>query len=168
MRYEPTIDLTWPLLWVSKHLASLHNGKESHFGAMTYGSVRGGEEAHLIGLYAEVAISHYFNVPIDVSTYERGDTGTDLFINGKKISVKSTTYWNAPLLRVEKEHFENGHIYFCAAVSTAFKKVRLVGWATSKIVRKGEVRVFVRGGPENYVLRPDQMREFENKTPLPS
>lgn len=163
MRYEPIIQLTWPLLWLSEHLSKLHNGKESRFGAMTYGGKRGGEEAHLIGLYAEIAVSHYFNIPIDIETYEKGDSGTDVVIDGKSVSIKSTSYWEDPLLRVEIEHFVDGNFYFCTAVDMSQKRVKLVGWADSNTVKRSSIRSFVKDGPKNYVLDRDELKEFEKK-----
>lgn len=163
MRYEPIVKITWPLYWMAIYLSRLHNEKESKFGAMTYGEKRGGEEAHLIGLIAEVAISHYFNSPINVDKYEKGDSGTDTVINGKKISIKSTTYWDNPLLRVEIEHFKDDCYYFCTAVDTSGKRVKLVGWVDAETIKKAKVKTFVTGGPKNFVLEPDSLREFCKK-----
>lgn len=154
-----------PLEFIASYLAKLRNGKEVNYGAMTYGSIRGSEEAHYIGLYAEVAIAHYYDAKLDYNIYKRGDNGIDLIIKNLPICVKATTYWRRPFLRVEVEHFKPECIYFCTAVDIENRLVRLVGWAKSQTVLSANTRTFVNNGPLNYVLEDFDLIEF-TKQPL--
>ena len=159
-RYEPVVDMTWPLRWIAQKLAVLRNKKIERFGLTTHGHVLTGQEANTIGLWAEVAVSYRFDVPIDTNIYTGGDCGTDTIILDNKIGIKATTYWDEPLLRVELDAFIEDHYYFCIAVDITNKKVRFVGWANPKMVKNAPVKQLVYGGPQNYILKQNQLCQF--------
>ena len=164
MRYEPIVKMTWPLLFTVSHFVKLRNAKDARLADTTYGHRQSPQSAHEVGLFGEVAASHHWNISIDTETYDwHGDNGIDLVIDGKKVSVKTTTYWDEPLLRVEIEHFHKDSFYFCAAADMLRKLVKFVGWASPDEVGKGEKRIFVPGGPENFVLEREVLHEFERK-----
>jgi hypothetical protein len=143
-------------------LATQRNQKQSRFGSMTYGDKRGSEEAHLIGLAAEVAISKLFNVEVDNRVYaNKGDDGTDLVIpNVGIISIKSTTYGDDPYLRAEvKHHNTKTDCYIaCYVNKNDISDVWFLGWATADEVTNAPQRKFMRYGPTNYVLKESELR----------
>ena len=156
-----SVKLTAPLLQLAELLSGNRNQKEQRFGAMTYGGVRGGQEAHYIGVCAEIAVAHHFDAKLDINTYQqRGDNGPDLIILGRKVEVKTTTYKNDPLLRVEIEHFQADAIYFCCVAELPV--IYVCGCATADEVLSGHKRQFVNGGPMNYVLNTQQLRSFKS------
>jgi hypothetical protein len=145
-------------------LAKARNGKEKRFGAMTYGGVRNGIEAHLLGIVPEIAIAKYFNVSVDSRIFSfHGDDGIDLSSTPLgRIGVKSTSYTEEPYLRVEIEHF-NPQIdtyVLCAYTIKMFDHVSVIGWATRDEVKTAKKIRFIKTGPLNYVLYEPELRRF--------
>lgn len=163
MHYEPIIKITWPLRWMIEHFSELRNQKQKVFKTSTYGEKRSPKEAHDIGLYGEIAVAHYFDVPIDINIYNKGDNGTDLLIEKFLVSVKTTTHWNDPWLRVEKEHFLEDHIYICAALDSVGNRVKLVGFANSETVKKSSLSKLVEGGPLDYIVKRSSLRDLPRR-----
>ena len=153
----PTVYLTRPLRQLAVHLAQLRNAKEEAFGAMTYGL--DSQEAHEVGVYAEIAVAHWYDVPVDVAEYERGDDGVDLCVQGYPLAVKATTYTDDPWLRVEVEHYHPRCHYLCCVVDGA--KVELIGYATPQEVREAPRKRLVEGGPMNYVMRAKDLHSIQ-------
>jgi len=115
-----------------KKIAELINKKEKRFGAMTYSGgkiTRQSLEAHVIGMVAELAVAHYFD--IDRRIFEdHGDDGQDLFLPHYGITqVKSTTYWKDPWLRAEVKHdHEEIQTYMLACVNPHnYNRIELIG-----------------------------------------
>lgn len=140
------------------------NRKESRLGAMTYGGVRGGAEAHLIGMFGEMAVAKFFGLPVDERIFDHhGDDGIDLENGSRKYGVKCTTYLDEPYMRVEKKHFNrqlNGYI-LCAMNKATPAEVYLIGWATVDMIGTASQRRFVAKGPVNYVLREEQLIDID-------
>jgi hypothetical protein len=159
------IELTDVEISHAKSLAQSRGAKEEHFGAMTYGGVRGGLEAHLLGMIPEYAVAKFFGQAVDTDIFDRhGDNGIDI-ANTKygPIGVKNSTYKNEPFLRVEIEHFKDsiGLYVLCTYDQNPPNKVWLVGWATKDEVKVGEQKRFLSGGPLNYVLVQEQLHPMK-------
>lgn len=143
------------LLYANK-LAEARNKKESRFGAMTYGGVRGSKQAHLIGIIPEMAVCILGGGKVDERIFEsHGDEGIDAILpQFGKVGIKTTTYEDDPYLRVEMEHFSDDiDVYvLCCYNERRPHEVWIVGWAAKDEVKHGQQKCFVTGGPMNYVL----------------
>jgi hypothetical protein len=146
-------------------LAKARNGKESRYGAMTYGNVCKGIEAHILGLFGEIAVTKAMGSPLDERIFEdTGDDGTDTEIPGVgRVGIKLTTYLEDPYLRVEKEHFDETLVAYilCALNKKAPYRVYVIGWATPAMVKAGYEKQFTENGPVNYVLQEYQLADIK-------
>ena len=137
-------------------LAEARNKKESRFGAMTYGGVRGSKQAHLIGIIPEMAVCMLGGGKVDERIFEsHGDEGVDAVLpQFGKVGVKTTTYEDEPYLRVEMEHFRDDidAYVLCCYNENRPRDVWIVGWAAKDEVKQGQQKRFVASGPVNYVL----------------
>ena len=152
-----------------KQLASQRNRKEEKFGAMTYGGERGSCEAHLIGLFAEMAAAVYFGVNVDSRIFEdHGDDGEDLVLPGYGVTqIKASTY-DPPWLRAEVQHDHPGiETYMVAIVkreqvhSTYEGDVEVVlsGWLPREKVITKKPKVI--RGPLSYVWEERELYPIE-------
>lgn len=157
----PTIHITEPLYQFAQILSAQRGEKCKRLGDNTYGSVRGGVEAHLIGVIGELAVAHFFNIPVDTNIYAYGDGGIDLKINDKNIAVKTTTYFSSPKLSVEVNKFRDDCCYFGCALKD--RTINLFGWATAEEVAAAEQKRWINkdSAPLNYVLDINEMRQFK-------
>jgi len=82
-------------------LGELRNRKKILFGEKTYAGTHSSLKIHEIGALGEVATAYYLKVPVDQTIFEtHGDNGLDLITKELgKVQVKTTTYWDEPLLR---------------------------------------------------------------------
>jgi hypothetical protein len=162
------ISLTQEEYDFSASIAKQRGAKESRFGAMTYGNKRGGIEAHMLGVIPEMAVAKLLGCEIDTEVFDsHGDNGIDLQSKRHgKIGVKNTTYKNDPFLRVEAEHFhDNIDIYIlCSYDMNPHNVVNLIGYAKKEEVIEAEKRVFVDGGPLNYVLEEQDLHPISDLT----
>lgn len=149
-------------------IAKKRNQKEAKYGAMTYGGVRGGFEAHLVGMLGEMAVAHHFGLDVDKVIYDdHGDDGIDLAVAGFGLSqVKTTTYWQKPFLRVELEHYrEDVKSYFLCALwfpdIPTTRTVEIVGWAPQELVAAQEPRRLGPQLPLNYILEEQELQPLE-------
>jgi hypothetical protein len=138
-------------------LAEGRNGKERALGPMTYGARLTGIQAHLVGILGEQAVAQLYGLPVDVAIYDRhGDQGIDLTIPCLGVAgVKTTTYLDDPLLRVELEHTTADYFILACVPDVARKpqEVYLCGYTTrEKLLNEGRLVQLVRGGPMNRVM----------------
>ncbi len=142
-------------------LATARNKKEPCMGPMTYGGRLSGNQAHLVGILGEQAVAQHYGLLVDASVYDRhGDQGVDLVIPCLGVSgVKTTTYLDDPLLRVELEHATADYFILACVPDVADKphEVYLCGFTTrEKLLTEGRRVRFVPGGPLNWVMsEPD-------------
>jgi hypothetical protein len=153
------IVLSKPLFQLAEIIAAKRNEKAVRFGDMTYRS-GSGYEAHLIGAKAEVGCAHLWNVPVDTSQTDRGDCGVDLYIGGRAVGIKATTYFENPLLRIEVEHWKKNCAYFCCSVDDM--TIRAHGYVLGDDCVNREPRRLGKGLPLNYIFEPGELREFKN------
>lgn len=170
---EQRIKIELPEELTKKILATAlsRNGKEKRFGGMNYGKVRGSLQAHLIGMTAEVAVAHYFNVEFDERIFHnRGDDGKDLTLPNYGVTqVKSTTYWSDPWLRAEIEH-DKDYIdtYLLVYVDKEdLSCVWMIGWLPrAEVIKKPQKRL-VDDGPLNYVASCEELYPVIGDNPQP-
>jgi hypothetical protein len=153
---------------IALDLAKKRNQKEARFGAMTYGGKRKSLEAHLIGIVPEMAISIICNAEIDSRIFtDHGDDGVDLVSKDNGVmSIKATTYYDDPYLRVEQEHFRedvNSYILCYYNPSNDPFEIEIIGWASANDVKKGKQQRLLDDGPLNYILTEGELREFVPK-----
>jgi len=145
-------------------LAKGRNLKEARLGAMTYGGRCKGVEAHLIGMFGEMAVTKFCGGVVDERIFkDHGDDGTDCVIEGVgKIGIKCTSYLEEPYLRVEMEHFDAdiaGYV-LCALDKKKAHEIQIIGWATADMVQAAPQKQFVPDGPMNYVLYEHELLDI--------
>jgi len=145
-------------------LTKKRNAKKARFGAMTYGGKQGSGMAHFIGLVGEYAVAKSIGAEVDTRIFEdHGDDGIDLL--EEKWGVKTTTYLNDPYLRVEVHHFNEeikGYVLCAYNPRQDLRRVEIVGWALREEVRKAKQATLRRGGPLNYIMKKEQLVEWQN------
>jgi hypothetical protein len=150
-------------LYFLRDITKQRNEKKHRFGSMTYGGKQGSARAHFIGLAGEYAVAKSIGVEIDTRIFDNhGDDGIDL--PDGKWSVKTTTYLNDPYLRVEVHHFnENAQGYVLCAYNPEInlRLVEIVGWASKDKVKQAEKRFLRHGGPLNYILKKQKLKEWK-------
>jgi len=153
------VELSQPLIQFADVLSKLRNAKSAILGADTFNNMTG-NDSHRIGLYGEIAVGHYYNVPIDIMIYDdHGDRiNGDLEVRGKQVEVKTSTYVDDPYLRVKEYEHRDDMIYILCAVELPV--VYLCGWATAEEVQAVEPRRLRADGPINYVVEHTNLRLF--------
>jgi hypothetical protein len=152
-----SLTLTASQYHLAVKLAEGRNGKETRFGAGTYGGVKKGLEAHLVGVAPEIAVASALGTTVDERVFEdRGDEGVDLRTRKYGlVAVKTTTNGEEPLLRVEIEHFNEEVVTYILCYYDPAREpmtVSVIGWASKDEVRQAEQRQLVRGGPRNIYI----------------
>ena len=145
-------------------LALQRNKKEKRFGGKTYNNTMTAQNSHNMGILAEAAVAHHYNVDIDSRIFNnKGDDGVDLVIpRFGNVAVKSTTYWDEPLLRAEvKRDYDIIDYYFLVYVSKALDETWLIGYTTrTDLHAKGVQKKLGRFLPLNWIMTEKNLKKI--------
>lgn len=138
-------------------LALQRNKKEKRFGGKTYNDTMTAQNSHNIGIIGEATVAYYLNIPIDSRIFHnKGDDGVDLVHSTLgNIAVKTTTYYEEPLLRAEvKRDFEHIDHYVLCYVSPTLDKTEIIGYISrTELHQKGKRKKLGRFLPENWIAK---------------
>ena len=104
-----------------RHMARLRNGGPGNDGKPDKSSAfkvrnQTSEENHVLGLFAEVAVSRYLDAPFDESIYFGGDGGKpDIVLKNIKIEVRATKFY-PPILKFNDLVTSQANVYILCRV----------------------------------------------------
>ena len=94
------------------------NKTNNNIGSYVEGNELKNYEAHIIGMYGEMAVALDLNLEIDNDIYLKGDNGVDFTYKGRTIDVKTTTKNEDQLLTFKrKDKFIADIAILCEIVS---------------------------------------------------
>lgn len=156
------------LLDVAQRLAETRHDTFAHSGYESTAYGKSSYDVHLIGAKAEVAVSDYYGLLVDMNKRLRGDEHDfEALYQGHEVTidVKATTYSERKLLvrqsKTDSDYYLNTYVDGPDATT-----VELVGWAGRPALLDGHYKPSPAGSHRNYVLWPDEMEQIPHPSEL--
>lgn len=121
------IELTW--CWaLLEMVAQMRDEQKTPYESSKLWSI--GNSTHFIGLCGEATFAQWAKKPLDVQLKASGDEGHDFIVNGKTIDVKTTVYWDDPILKEFEGRKKSADLLVLAGLDLKRKRCILYGWTT--------------------------------------
>lgn len=120
---------------------------------------------HFYGKIGEFIFKEEFGLNPDMSISIQGDS-CDFTYKGKKIDIKTTTYWKDPYLREFSNPRKVPDIYVLVAVQTVNKNTgevfgEIVGWCYSEELLSTQLKDLGNLG-KRHLLSRDELRDIKD------
>lgn len=116
-------------------------------------------EIELVGAMSEIAAAFYYDVEPDlVIARNRSEPGADITVDGWTCNIKATTWSPSSKPHLLVRDYDNKYdIYLLACVGLERPHVRLIGYATRKMVQSKEPEIFRDSKLKTRIIRYEEL-----------
>jgi len=149
---------------VWNEIGSLADSRERQKGSFASTNPWCSLGTHMIGLCGEFGFAMCYGYDVDKELKIKGDSGFDFVTPTGTVDVKTSAYWDSPILKEHPSKPSWPDRYVLASVSTGQRACRLWGWIDRTKLESLPMRDF--GNGEMLTARPDHMEQMPKRSRL--